>query len=358
MNSRLLHQITTIALTGVMLSTSAGLSIQAGFAAPRLFEVALTPKLAALPESVEQKVRQAAAQEFGVQPSAVNLVSFNQQTWMDSCLGLGGAAEICAQALIEGWRVEVSDGQNNLTYRTDSNANTVRLEPRSSEATLPIEVSQRLLNKVSRQVRVPVDRLKIAAVRSTTWDGCLGIFKPRQACTRIALPGWQAIVTNGERSWIYHFDQSGTRIVQNSTASGSRGGLVPSFIPEENKLPSEDTVVFQSIVSGDLAGTVTRLSLTKEGVITKYVSAPNIRTRPVIVKRLSQPEVERFEQLLQTQRFPNLHNLRYLSSAAFADYPTTTLQGMGMTTQYIDLETKNLPRSFQSIIQTWDKLSK
>lgn len=355
---RVSRHFMTFALSGLMFSTGIGFSQQAGFAHTSASAIALTTPRSALPSSVELKVRQAAAQQFNIPLREIQVVNFSQQTWTDGCLGLGGAAESCLQALVEGWQIEVSSGQQNWLYRTDKNADTIRLAPNSETGvTLPASVSQRLLRTVARQVRVPMRRLKVVEVRSATWDGCLGIFKPGQACTKIALSGWQAIVTNGDRSWVYHLDQSGNRIAQNPTASGSQGGLVPSFIPEENLSSSEKDVVFQSIVSGDLAGKVTQLTLTQDGAITQWIMGPNIRSRPIVVKRLSQQQVEQFQQMMQTQRLPNFHRLRYLSSAAMADYPTTTLKGMGITVQYIDLEIKNLPKALQDMVQTWAQLS-
>ncbi|KAM3101029.1 hypothetical protein ACKFKF_10310 [Phormidesmis sp. 146-12] len=370
------HQITIAALTGLILLTGAK-SQQAGLASPPS-QSTVSSKLrvtrsSALPSSVEQRVRQDLSQRLNIPLRDVKIVSFSQQTWSDSCLGLGGAAEGCLRGTVQGWRVEVTNGQQNWFYRTDDTAQATRLEPQPNNVvTLPADVAQRLLKTVARQVSIPISRLQIAEVKSATWDGCLGVYKPEQACTQIALSGWQVIVTGSDplratrsdplrvtrrdRSWVYHLDESANRIAQNPTASRSQGGLVPSFIPEQNKPEIETNVVFRSIVSGDLTGKVTQVTLTNDGVITQLITAPNIRSRPVVLGRLSPQQVEQFQQILQTQRFRNLNDLRYLSSAAFADYPTTTLQGVGSTVQYIDLEVKNLPKALQSVIQAWEKL--
>lgn len=347
------RQVLTVALTGLLLMSSAAVSRQSALSAPLNPEVA--QQSLQLPQSVEQKVRQDLAQRLNVPLRDLRVANFTPQTWSDGCLGLGGPAESCLQAQVEGWRVEVTNGQQTWVYRTDKTATVLRLEPQSDTATLPSVVRQRLIRRVAREVRVPASRLRIAEVKSAVWDGCLGIFKPGQACTKIALPGWQVILSGGNRSWVYHLDQSGSRIAQNPTASGSRGGLVPSFIPEQNIPAIAPNVLFQSTVSGDLSGKVTQTFLTADGVITRLVTAPNIRSRPVVVKRLSQQQVQQFQQVLETQRFRNLNTLRYLSSAAFADYPTTTLQALGSTVQYIDLEKDNLPEALRQVIQSWEK---
>ncbi|WP_107667176.1 hypothetical protein [Cyanothece sp. BG0011] len=49
-------------------------------------------------------------------------------TWPDGCLGLAKPDEMCTQALVEGWRITVTDGQTTWVYRTDQTGQTVRTE--------------------------------------------------------------------------------------------------------------------------------------------------------------------------------------------------------------------------------------
>jgi hypothetical protein len=81
------------------------------------------------------------------------------------------------------------------------------------------------------------------------------------------------------------------------------------------------------------------------------------RMEPTVVeKRLTRRQVQQFQKLLETQRFPNLNHLRYWSDAALADYPTIALQGMGSTVSYVDLEIDQVPRALRSVIRAWDRL--
>ncbi len=361
LKQKILHpyKIAAVALTGFMLMTSTGISTHAAMALQpfqhSLGLIAAKPSVP-LPRSVKQAVLRDLSQRLNVPLREVKLVGFTPQTWSDGCLGLGGAAESCLQAQVEGWRVEASANQQTWIYRTDKTANVIRLEPQSTGEGLPPIVSQRLISAVAKEVRVPATRLQIAHVKAAVWDGCLGIFTSgRQACTKIALQGWQVVIASSNRSWVYHLDQDGSRIVQNPTASGSRGGLVPTFIPQP-KPEIEPTVIFRSTISGDFVGKVTQVTLTTDGAITRLVTAPNVRSRPVVIKRLSQQQIEQFQQTLQTQRFLNLNGLRYLSKPVIADYPTITLQGMGSVTQYVDLETTHLPNALRQVVQAWDKL--
>lgn len=350
------RQLAVVALTGLMLIAIG--ATQSALASPdsKQFSnrVAVKPIVATtLP--IELAVRRDLSQRLNIPPRDIKIVRFTPQTWSDGCLGLGGATENCLRAIVEGWRVEVTANQQTWIYRTGKTANVIRLEPQST-ASLPAIVSQRLLRQVAREVRVPVIRLRISEVKSAVWDGCLGIFTPGRGCTKIALQGWQVIVAGNNRSWVYHLDQDGNRIAQNPTASGSRDGLVPSFISEEDRPQIESNVIFRSTVSGDFTGRVTQTTLTADGAITQLIMAPNIRSRPVVIRRLSRQQVEQFQQMLEAQRFLNLNGLKYLTKPVIADYPTIALQGAGSMTQYVDLETTHLPRAFQQVIQAWTKL--
>ncbi len=353
-------QIAAIAMT--MLMTSTGVSTHAALAlqpSQHLLESIATEPSVPLPRSVEQAVRQDLSQRLNVPLQDVKLVRFTPQTWSDGCFGLGGATENCLLVQVEGWRIEMTHNQQTWIYRTDKTANAIRVEPQSMGEVLPTIVSQHLISAVAKETRVPANRLQIAHVKSATWDGCLGIFTLGQGCTRIALQGWQVIIASSNRSWVYHLDQDGSRIVQNSTASGSWGSLVPAFLPQPKPEPKSDIeseIVFRSTISGDFVGKVTQTTLTIDGAITQLVTAPNIRSRPVVIKQLSQQQVEQFQQALQMQRFRNLNGLSYLSTPVIADYPTVMLQGGGSVTQYIDLEITHLPKALRRVIQTWDKL--
>jgi hypothetical protein len=125
------------------------------------------------------------------------------------------------------------------------------------------------------------------------------------------------------------------------------GGNLPTVEPK---------VIFQSVSTGSLIGSTTTIALTEDGKVTEFTIGPNIRSRPVVRRTLTPKQVESFKQLLQTQRFLNLNRLSYLTSAAFADYPTTTYQTQQSGTQFIDLEKKSLPASLQRIIATWERL--
>lgn len=81
-----------------------------------------------IPRQVADAVRQDIAQRENIPVSRLRVTQSSQQTWSDGCLGLAQADEFCTQALVEGWRVTVSDGRFTWVYRTDSSGRVLRRE--------------------------------------------------------------------------------------------------------------------------------------------------------------------------------------------------------------------------------------
>lgn len=361
--TQLTHRVWPLIVLGAVIGSA--ISEHAAVAIPQLSSLSIAQSQAApstssdrLPRSIARRVRRDLAQRLNVSPQSLNVTRASRETWPDSCLGLAAANERCATATVAGWRVEVSNGQRSWVYRTDQTAQVLRLETRD-EASLPPDVSDRLLQTVAREVNVPANTLKIEAVQPKVWDGCMGIFVPGRMCTQIAISGYQVIVTGAEQRWVYHVSADGTRIVQNPTASGSHQGIMVSFMPSEQRPePIPADVVFRSTESGGFAGIQTETVLLTDGTIYRRTSRLGVpqNTPPTIEKRLSPQQVQRFQQVLLNQRFQNLDGIRYLTEVAVADYPTTTIQAMGGTVAYIDLEEAKLPPALQAVIQAWKQL--
>lgn len=87
-----------------------------------------------LPPAVEA-ARAALANELGIDLAAVELVSFEQREWSDSCLGLGGPAEICAAVITPGWEVMLMAEGEQYEVRTDFEGEQVRIADESTGET-------------------------------------------------------------------------------------------------------------------------------------------------------------------------------------------------------------------------------
>lgn len=85
-----------------------------------------TDRATAYPSSVVN-AREALAQKLGVPAVEIDVVSFEQLDWPDACLGLGGAAELCAAVITPGWRVVLNHAGTEYEARTDMNGDSVRI---------------------------------------------------------------------------------------------------------------------------------------------------------------------------------------------------------------------------------------
>jgi hypothetical protein len=112
-------------------------------------------------------------------------VTFSQQSWPNTCLGLGKPGEACGEVFIEnGWRVVMSNGRQNWIYRTDSTGRTVRLESQENATTdgsrnerrnLPIRLLMRfyrtpLVSRIYRSLNYASSKLKSEIGLTAVWE--------------------------------------------------------------------------------------------------------------------------------------------------------------------------------------------
>lgn len=72
--------------------------------------------------------RAALATRLGIADSEIKTEVVEKYVWSDGCLGLGGPAESCIAAQVEGYRVVMKAGGSVYTYRTDLAGGVVRAE--------------------------------------------------------------------------------------------------------------------------------------------------------------------------------------------------------------------------------------
>jgi hypothetical protein len=307
----------------------------------------------ALPMAVANSVKQDIVKQFKVPLASLKIQNFSAQVWPDGCLGLAKTEEICTQAIVNGWQVEATDGSQRYIYRTDNTGKSLRSET-SPQSVLPLPVARKLRQFANRQLGIPLAKLSVVAINPSTFDGCLGIFTPNRACTKIAIPGWQAVVSDERHSWVYHLDRTASRIVQNTAASRAVAPVAISFSTIDAAL--QPNILFTSSASGDLTGRTITTTLATDGKVTRLIVAPNIRSRPVLLRTLNRSQLDRFKALLVRQGFRNLNGLNYLTSASVADVPTVTFQSTDSRVSYTSIEQQHVSKSLQTVITAWEEI--
>lgn len=187
------------------------------------------PGSSSLPSTVADAILQAASQQTGLPTSGLRIIKSEQIT-TDGCLGLGGPAEACLQIAMQAWEVTVEAGQQRLVYRSDSKGDQVRLNKDASNigsTNLPQRAADAILRTASERTGLRTSQLRIVKSAQLTTDGCLGLPRPGEACTRIAMQAWEVTIEGGQQRLVYRSDMNGSRIRLNEAAStiGTSGNL-------------------------------------------------------------------------------------------------------------------------------------
>jgi hypothetical protein len=167
-----------------------------------------------VPEQVSDRVLEYAADDLNVPESELSLLRFNQEVWSDGCLGLGQPNEICLQALVPGWQLEVVYNEESFFYRTDNYGDIIRRS--TLDNNLPPSIAAKVIDRAASEAKIPASQLVITAASPQVWDGCLGIAEPGTVCTQIAIFGWRAVAEGNGQTWVYHTDMTGDDIRLNT----------------------------------------------------------------------------------------------------------------------------------------------
>ncbi len=68
------------------------------------------------------------AAKLSFDEKSIVILQITDTTWTDGCLGLGGPAESCLQAMIPGFKIELLAKGESYFYRTDKTGTSVRME--------------------------------------------------------------------------------------------------------------------------------------------------------------------------------------------------------------------------------------
>lgn len=166
-----------------------------------------------LPDAIAADVKAALSEEIGDIPLEIR--RYSRETWSDGCLGLGGPAESCLAEETEGWQVEVIDGTDqSYFFRTNLAGDQIRRS--TLEHNLPPSVSDRIFQTIVEDgLTDDLEALSVVSAEPRLWDGCYGLppeATGNNACPEVGIFGWQAVISDGDQSWVYHTDNGGTEI--------------------------------------------------------------------------------------------------------------------------------------------------
>ncbi len=154
------------------------------------------------------------AGELGVAVEDIEVVSAEQTEFTDSCLGLGGPAESCLQAITPGWLVMLSAGGQEYELHTDETGQQVRLakdlpaaDDAANEAVAAVqEFLVTFLGVSLGDVQI------ISAEPMEFTDGCLGVGQPDESCLQAITPGYIIRVEVTGQEYVIHTDATGQQL--------------------------------------------------------------------------------------------------------------------------------------------------
>lgn len=321
-------------------------------------EIRLEPEVvnSGLPDSIRDRIFERVYSENDV--ITVQVVDASQETWSDGCLGLGQPYEGCLQALVPGWRVEVTDGQRTWIYRTDETGDSIRLEEQTATSQLPSMVETRVLEAAAAETGQPASQFTITDFTARTWDGCMGVASPMTACTMIAISGWQVVVTDKTQTWVYHTNFDGTDIRLNDIVGVEQADVTIQIMPDASlPRPIEDEI-FRVSMSGGFAGMDTATVLLADGRVIQYTAGPNQPEARTVLTQVSPAAIAQFQDIVVSHQLNRFHRLNYQPTHSVADTFTVTVStAMGGVTQYDDSIAGQLPDDLQAIMQAWQNLT-
>jgi len=119
-----LRKIVVVSILTVFLLTGCNLNTQL----PATEEATALPK-DLLPPEIMVEIQNQISEVLGVSLDQIQIETVEQREWPDSCLGLGGPEESCAQVMTPGWLVVFSIDGQEYRFRADEAGTTIRQEP-------------------------------------------------------------------------------------------------------------------------------------------------------------------------------------------------------------------------------------
>ena len=158
------------------------------------------------------------AQELGVAEDQIEATEVVDVEFSDSCLGLGGPAESCLQAITPGWLVLLDVNGEPYEVHTDETGQQIRIAPAlPEEGDAPTDTADTVVAAVQEFVAAELDvalgDVQVVSAEPTEFnDGCLGFGRPDESCIQVITPGWIVILDVGGQTYEAHTDETGQQV--------------------------------------------------------------------------------------------------------------------------------------------------
>ena len=226
----------------------------------------------------------------------------------------------------------------------------------SIQPELPVVVGGKMLAMAVEDQALALEELSIIASRSRQWrDGCLGIFSADELCIQVITPGWQGIVSDGSREWIYHSDELGEVVKLNAKASETAARISLGPLAQVGQL---DGAVLSLRVSSTLqpeqAIASSSQAILIDGSFVELDANGLVQGQRLDI---STDQIQAFDQQRNQARLEQFDGLRYGSTASGEEQFRISLVDSQGIVQYDPAITAQLPPDLQSLNTAWEAIA-
>ena len=213
---------------------------------PTALPITLVPTRTVSPgEALAAAASQAAlAKKLGISAESIEIQKIEPGLWPDSCLGLGGPDESCAQVISSGYLVTLLVDGQTYAYRTNLDGKVVRLVTAQGE--IPAHVSASIL-ALADSLTVDPATITLVSTESVEWpNACLGVESPDIACAEVITPGYRLLLSVSGVTYEMHTNQDGSQVVQVGPVNNPNDLPVVILISQDAQGGCEQIVVTYS----------------------------------------------------------------------------------------------------------------
>ena len=174
-----------------------------------------TPDAGNTSEAVTAAAVARLAADLGLAEADVTVLSAEETEFTDGCLGLGGPAESCLQAITPGWLVMLSANGQEYEAHTDATGQQVRIAglDGSSSTGAVDAITASAAAVLADQLGIAPDAITVVSAEETEFsDGCLGLGGSEESCLQAITPGWIVTLSADGQEYVAHTDATGVQV--------------------------------------------------------------------------------------------------------------------------------------------------
>jgi len=155
------------------------------------------------------------AAALGLAESDVTVLSAEETEFSDGCLGLGGAAESCLQAITPGWLLALSANGQEYEVHTDATGQQVRIAglDGSSGTGAMDAITASAAAVLADDLGIAPDAITVVSAEEAEFsDGCLGLGGAEESCLQAITPGWVVTLSANGQEYVAHTNSNGTQV--------------------------------------------------------------------------------------------------------------------------------------------------